>query len=228
MSSFPGQHEPSSAALLRTVAAVLVVLVAGVAMGEAVKHGAVPFDTSVTRDLSRFSRSHPPFRSFMQTLTFFGSTAFLVVVVCVGAVTSFLRGAAVAARVRVLVALRLVLYTGLGAVLTTVIKTLVERPRPGAALRLVHATGWSFPSGHATNSTIVYGALVLWFGAAVPRRRLTAIGAVAAVLVAGVACSRLALGVHWLSDVVGGMVLGTVWLALVRPSLRPYGAAPDA
>ena len=75
--------------------------------------------------------------------------------------------------------------------------------------------GWAFPSGHATQTIAFYGmlaiVLITWYG---PRRRLLfAIGAALVTLVVG--ASRLYLGVHWLTDVLGGYALGLTWLAVV-------------
>jgi undecaprenyl-diphosphatase len=185
--------------------AAVAVLVLGFATGEAVKHGAVPFDRTVTQHLSKLSRSHPALRVFTEGVTFLGSTAWLTAVVTVSAIVLIVRRAVAAAA-------RLVLCTGVGAALSTTLKLIVDRPRPPFAL--VHATGLSFPSGHAMNSTVVYGALLLLLSTILGRRRATEAQLVTMVMIALIACSRLALGVHYLSDVVGGITLGAVWLAL--------------
>jgi undecaprenyl-diphosphatase len=62
------------------------------------------------------------------------------------------------------------------------------------------------------SSTFTYGALLLVFLPAVARRYRPAIVAGAALLVAAICFSRLALGVHYISDVLGGVVLGLAWL----------------
>jgi undecaprenyl-diphosphatase len=77
-----------------------------------------------------------------------------------------------------------------------------------------HVSGWSFPSGHALAAAAVATvliALVPW-----PRgpNRLVAV-TIVVLLVAAVATSRLALGVHYLTDVVGGLALGVCWSCLV-------------
>ena len=88
-----------------------------------------------------------------------------------------------------------------------------EPPASVARRSIATAHGKSFPSGHAMSSVVVYGALLLVFFPALSpawRRRCVA-GAV--VLVLAIGFSRLALGVHYISDVVGGYVLGLAWLA---------------
>ncbi|MHB0974311.1 MAG: HAD-IC family P-type ATPase [Thiobacillus sp.] len=96
-------------------------------------------------------------------------------------------------------------------VLAKVIKVVLHRPRPGLFYGGIEQ--FSFPSGHATMSVVVYGflAFLLCRGARSGLRK-TVIFVIAA-LVAGIALSRLYLGAHWLSDVLGGLAFGTAWIA---------------
>jgi membrane-associated phospholipid phosphatase len=96
------------------------------------------------------------------------------------------------------------------ATLESLTKAMVGRARPVFTDPVAHAAGKSFPSGHAMTSLTVFGLLVILAG----RRRPQAIGA-AIVAVAAVGFSRLALGVHYVSDVLGGWLLGTAWLLAV-------------
>lgn len=106
-------------------------------------------------------------------------------------------------------------YLG-AAGLYDIVKPAVARARPPAALQVGGPDqGWAFPSGHATQTIAFYGmlaiVLIAWYA---PRRRLLfAIGAALVTLVVG--ASRLYLGVHWLTDVLGGYALGLTWLAVV-------------
>lgn len=99
-----------------------------------------------------------------------------------------------------------------GMALVVALKTAFAQPRPDEALRAVAATGYSFPSGHATVATIGFGLLAL----DVDRWRLRWRVAAAAALVALVALSRVVLGVHFLRDVVAGVAVGAAYLAVVR------------
>jgi undecaprenyl-diphosphatase len=109
---------------------------------------------------------------------------------------------------------------------STLLKILVGRPRPPDGL--VHPVGSSFPSGHAAYAGATCVALVLLFTAPGPHRRrwwwpLAALG------VLGMAWSRTYLQVHWLSDVIGGSLLG-VGVALATFAslqLRLRGRALD-
>ena len=93
------------------------------------------------------------------------------------------------------------------------IKLLVHRPRPPATLALAHFSGYAFPSGHATDSAAVYGMLAALLATASIRwGRKVAAWTTAAGLVALIGLSRLYLGGHWLTDVLGGFALGGTWL----------------
>lgn len=81
----------------------------------------------------------------------------------------------------------------------------------------VDPSSYAFPSGHATGSTIVYGALAYTSNWATPRRRL----AVASVPVAIAASSRVVIGVHFPADVVAGVVVGAAYL-LVMAALAKH------
>ena len=74
---------------------------------------------------------------------------------------------------------------------------------------------FSFPSGHATVSTVVLAFLAFLLSRGRARAIRLGIAMTAAVYVVLVAFSRLYLGAHWLSDVLGGMSLGTAWVAFV-------------
>jgi undecaprenyl-diphosphatase len=107
------------------------------------------------------------------------------------------------------------LITGAGAlVLDPILKSLVGRLRPVVAHPIAHGTGNSFPSGHSLGSIVCYGAVLLVFLPAARGRWRTAFITVIVALVALIGISRILLGVHYLSDVVGAWAIGIAWLGV--------------
>ena len=110
------------------------------------------------------------------------------------------------------------------ALLGVLLKLLVERARPVLSAAVAHADGYSFPSGHALGAFVGCAVLLLlWLDMAAPRRRW--IGWTAAgVVVATVCFSRVGLGVHYLSDVLGGCLVGLGWTAATTIAFQVWRA----
>lgn len=109
-----------------------------------------------------------------------------------------------------------------GGIVEYVLKTTVHRSRPQYAAVYLHGHSYSFPSGHTMASTICY-LLLAYLLSSYPEvrtttRRITWILAVG--LVASIAFSRLYLGVHYPSDVLGGFAAGLGWLAMCAATRR--------
>lgn len=119
---------------------------------------------------------------------------------------------------------RLAVYlivTGAGAlILDPALKALVGRLRPVVDVPLAPYAGDSFPSGHALGSMVAYGALLLVFLPALrPRWHRPAIALVGFVVFA-IGLTRVALGVHFVSDVLAGWLLGLAWLGVTAYAFR--------
>jgi membrane-associated phospholipid phosphatase len=114
--------------------------------------------------------------------------------------------------------------TGLGmAVLGPVTKAVVDRARPVVELPVVDPpSNASFPSGHALTSLVTWGLLLLLTLPAVRPRVRPWLVAGAALVVLAVGFSRLALGVHYVSDVLAGWALGVAWLAVTTLAFRAW------
>ena len=134
--------------------------------------------------------------------------------------------------------LTLVLTVPCGVLVGEGIKLLVQRQRPYLVGPFVDWAGYSFPSGHAISATLLYGFLCITlfrFVQSKPWRALEFFATVLITLLVGL--SRIALGAHYLTDVIAGMTLGAVWLivcmfgtsALRRryPLIRPAPGSPD-
>jgi len=192
-------------------------LAALVAAGWAV--GAVVQDVIVGRGSARFDRPvmewfarhrEPWLTTVMWIVTALGSSAVLIpLVLGAGGWYWWRRGQP---RSFVLLAAA---YGG-SELLSETVRALTRRPRPPADLAAGHFAGFAFPSGHATHSVAVYGMLAVVLAAGTPRwpRKVAAwTGAVSIATAVGL--TRLYLGAHWLTDVLGGWALGNLWLLLV-------------
>jgi membrane-associated phospholipid phosphatase len=108
-----------------------------------------------------------------------------------------------------------------GNFLNFCLKHLIQRGRPAFDDPLFSLPTYSFPSGHAMASTVFYGLLAMYVSASARQRYAAPVAIGAAVLmVALVSLSRVYLGLHYLSDVMGGITEGIAWLALSVIALR--------
>ena len=99
-----------------------------------------------------------------------------------------------------------------GQLLNVAAKAAVDRPRPALAEPVATATSSAFPSGHAQGVVVACAVLLLVLPSVPPARRRGVVAA-AATWCALMGLSRLALGVHSLSDVLAGYLLGLAWTA---------------
>lgn len=104
-------------------------------------------------------------------------------------------------------------FFGLAVLTRTVLQPLTHRDRPLTDGILADGPGFSFPSGHALQLVVALGLLYAVYRPAGQRARALALAG-SVVLVLAVGWTRLHLGVHWLTDLVGGVLLGGVILAL--------------
>src|SRR5215212_633648 len=103
-----------------------------------------------------------------------------------------------------------------GEALNLLLKDLFARPRPHFGHPLVVETSYSFPSGQAMESLVVYGMLAYFALLTLrsKRMRVVSVGG-AVVMVTLIGFSRVYLGAHYVSDVVGGFAAGGAWLSAV-------------
>jgi undecaprenyl-diphosphatase len=202
--------DPGAATGLALTVAFAVAVVAGVAVGILLYLlRSQPRLAAMDLSVARWAADHATTIStaFLKTVTQLGST---IVVVVVGAIVGL--GTSFTTRRVAPTAFILMVLVGNSAI-TNLIKVLVGRARPTISV-LAGFTGQSFPSGHSAAAAACWGAVALlvarhWSHSG----RSAAFGAAAAIAVM-VACSRVFLGVHWLSDVIAGLAVGWGWLAL--------------
>ena len=153
---------------------------------------------------------------FWEACTFIGG----VFLIPVGVL--FVLAALYSRRLRLAIIIAVVLITA--ALFTDAVKDVIARPRP-TGVALAPTITFSFPSGHTLNSTVTYGliALVAWRSRLyfILRRALVGIGVVLPIFVG---LSRIALGVHYPSDVLAGWLGGIAFVALGACLIRVSGA----
>jgi undecaprenyl-diphosphatase len=186
--------------------AVVLLALAFVQLGAEIAEGDTrAFDTYLLRSAQFLRVSQPWLAEVMRDLSGLGSTTVLTMFTV--ATVGYL--ALVSTRMLAFLVAASVIS---GSVLVSVLKAAFGRLRPDAAYAELVAPGLSFPSGHASMAAVVFltlGALV-----ASTRSRLTEriyILATASVMTLLVGVSRVGLGVHWATDVLGGWALGAAW-----------------
>jgi undecaprenyl-diphosphatase len=151
---------------------------------------------------------HPTLIIAARAVTTLGEHILLIVVGFVLALWLWWLG-----RVRMGLGLFAVIMIGRG--LAELQKIWIVRARPNLEPHLVVVNTWSFPSGHATNSMIFYLTLALALTRRSRWRRIAPVSAILLSLLIGT--SRVMLGVHWPSDVIGGWSFGLLWVLVTLP-----------
>jgi membrane-associated phospholipid phosphatase len=183
------------AAVLFAVLAVLVRSAAG---------PIVRLDRRTDARLHGYALSHSGFTSLMRAVSNAGTTLIWTVVLALVICWLLYR------RLFRLAAFVAVTWAG-SLLLNNLIKLAVGRARPHLSDPVAEAAGKSFPSGHSQAAIVGFAILVAVFLPAVARRWRPWVIAVAVLPVLLIGFSRIALGVHFLSDVVGAYLIGIVW-----------------
>ncbi len=204
------RFDPTVLTGLALTTAAAVVLIGGVGfglIGIMVHHdfGITHFDLGATRFAAR--HASPTATGVLRAFTQLGGAVVLVpLAVVVWLLTGRRHGWATTFGF-------LIVVVGGQFAIADLIKWIVDRARPDVD-RLTGFSGPSFPSGHATAAAACLAGFAMLIGVRRSPRVQAALASAAVGLAAGIACSRVFLGVHWFTDVVGGLVLGWAWFAL--------------
>lgn len=106
-------------------------------------------------------------------------------------------------------------------VLNSGMKVFFAKARPELWTRLIPETSFSFPSGHALGSIVLYGAIAYLLARQIPKKTKLFYG-IAIVIVTAIGFSRLYLGVHWPTDILAGYGVGFLWLIICTTLLQFY------
>jgi undecaprenyl-diphosphatase len=193
----------------RSIAAAVLTLCCFIALATAVAQGlTMPFDEASRAALHSFAV--PRLTHWMQLVTVFGSQLILLSVTACSA-------AALLALGRREAALRLAVVMGGAELAMRILKEAFHRPRPDPFFGALSPDSYSFPSGHALLSMSCYGALVILLRARLPRALLAPAYVATALLILAIGISRVYLGVHYSSDVIGGFLIAAAWLTALAP-----------
>jgi undecaprenyl-diphosphatase len=160
------------------------------------------------------ARHTPLLTTFMTEVTPLGTGA--VVLMIVGVTAAFLW------RTEHKHSARLLLASTAGSILlNNALKLLFDRPRPDVFPWATHAASSSFPSGHAMSATVVYGTVAYLLARLQKSHWARALTLFAAVIMILLIClTRLYLGVHYPSDVLGGIIVGLAWAGFCMATLE--------
>lgn len=177
---------------------------------EVLEREAFAFDTSWLLWLHQFA--NPSRDQIMLTITRLGDPTVVVIIVIVSLGILWWRGKQQEAKIFFIACLgALVLNTGL--------KLVFGKARPQLWPHLIPETSFSFPSGHALGSLVLYGLLAYLLATNYPKTaKLIYIFAVFLISVIGI--SRLYLGVHWPTDILAGYGVGFLWLMICITMLK--------
>ncbi|MET8157859.1 phosphatase PAP2 family protein [Sphaerisporangium sp. NPDC005289] len=172
-------------------------------------------DEGAANSLHAYAVDHPAWVSFLRLWTdVFGPGPWRIVV---GAAAVWL----VYKRAPRLAAWAVTTIT-VGGLLGLALKVVVARARPHLPNPVDLAPGSSFPSGHAVNATLGVGIVLLLVMPLLSHRQRVAAWITGAIIVLGVAYTRVALGVHWVSDVVAGVVFGAAVVAATAAAFETW------
>ncbi|MDE0801769.1 MAG: phosphatase PAP2 family protein [Acidimicrobiales bacterium] len=181
-------------------------------------------DRDITRRLHERAVQSDALREVALDVTTVGDPITLTALVAITAGWLFFRGHG-------RIGLWLIVTTLLASIVNSSLKVVVARSRPDFDSVFLTPLSKSFPSGHALNTTVVFGAITIAVAWAATSRRSLAVPVAAATVALAVGVTRPVLGVHFASDVVAGWVLGVLWLVLTRPredpQVTPRSAAPS-
>ena len=177
---------------------------------EVLEKEAFGFDTTVLLGVHRWS--NPILDQVMLSLTRLGDPEFVVVIIVLSLGLLLWRRQRTEAKMLAIACLgALILNQGL--------KLFFAKPRPQLWTPLIVETSFSFPSGHALGSLVLYGFLAYLLAINYPRQSHWVYG-FAVFLVMAIGVSRLYLGVHWVTDVAAGYAVGFLWLMVCITMLR--------
>ncbi|MEG2785377.1 MAG: phosphatase PAP2 family protein [Anaerovoracaceae bacterium] len=164
----------------------------------------IGFDTTVREWFYQLRRSG--LNGIMIAITYMGNWQ-AIVMLCLGLL--------VFNKTRKEIGVPLSMVSAVSVVIYKIIKSSFKRARPAVALHIINQGGYSFPSGHALNSLVVFGFLIYLIRKNVGNKRIAnVLTGILSALIVLVGISRIYVGVHFPTDVLGGWFLGSAFLII--------------
>lgn len=168
------------------------------------KQRIISFDSTVIAFIQGLES--PALTAIMKFFTFIGSTSSVAILAMIAL---FFLYVVLKHRSELILLLTAVLGSNL---LFITLKLFFQRARPDLH-RLIEVSGYSFPSGHATNACTLYGTLSFLLWRHIPTRwGRTILIIISIIMILAIGISRIYLGVHYPSDIIGGYFISTFWL----------------
>jgi undecaprenyl-diphosphatase len=203
---------PYRALFLGLLAAAAALLFFALLADEILKGGTRRFDDAIR--LLLHQHASPAMTAAMRAASFVGSPAFLIPLGILVVALYLRQGRPLTARLFVITVIG-------GEALDQVLKLAFHRVRPAAFFGLPEPLGYSFPSGHALAACAFYGVLAAFAAARTKSRAWRSMYRIAAaLLIAIIGISRIYLGVHYPSDVLGGYAAALFWVFTVASARR--------
>lgn len=158
---------------------------------------------------------HPKLTSIVKVITDFGSVKYITVLV-------FVLSMGLLFFKKIYLSFFVAATSSVGAAFNLFLKSLFQRERPDIS-QIIHAKGFSFPSGHSMGSIIFYGSVAFVIIHITRKTSLRYIGVtLMTLLILSIGISRIYLGVHFPTDIIGGYAAGGAWLLICITVFRYY------
>lgn len=177
---------------------------------EVLEKEAFAFDTNFLLWLHQFN--NPSLDNLMLFITNLGNPTTVVIVALITLAILWWRRYKLEIMVFILTCLG-------GVILNTGLKLFFSKPRPQLWHQLITERSFSFPSGHAIGSMVLYGFVAYLLAFHYPKFS-TLIYTLAVILIGAIGLSRLYLGVHWPTDIIAGYGVGFLWLTICITMLK--------
>ncbi len=207
---------PKIASLIATIGIVglisclLIIYMVAQISDEVLEQEAFAFDKVILLTIHSFAS--PSLDRIMETITGFNNPNFVSIVAAVALILLLWKRCYPEAKIFVIDCIG-------GVVLSYGLKSVFGKTRPDLWESAIKEVSYSYPSGHALGSTVLYGFLAYLFATRFPQFSWL-IYLLAVALIGAVGLSRLYLGVHWPTDIIGGYGIGFLWLTFCTTMLK--------